>query len=67
MIAETITRHAQALGLTPPELAQRAQINPNNLTVYLTGQARPCPTEQRRLAQALGITIPELLADEADW
>lgn len=66
-LADTIARHAQALGLTTRDLADRAQVNPNNLAVYLAGHARPCPTEQRCLAQALGITIPELLADEADW
>jgi len=67
VIADTIRRHAKRLDFTTADLAQRAQVNQDNLTVYLAGQGRPCPVEQRRLALALGITIPELLEDETDW
>ena len=64
-VADTIRRHTERLNLTTIDLAHRAQVNPNNLSLYLTDQARPCPAEQRRLALALGITIPDLLED--DW
>ena len=53
---------AQA-GLTPAQVTRAARINPANLTVYLRGDAQPCPTEQQRLARLLGTTVRDLHDD----
>lgn len=61
--AEHLHALLERVGEDPAGLARRAQLDPNNLNVYLTGRGQPCPTEQRRLALALHVTIGELHDD----
>ncbi len=48
--------------LDPARLAERAQVNPDNLRLYLQGHGGPCPMEQRRLSLALQVPIETLHA-----
>ena len=63
MVGEHLTDLIAERDPTVAELAQRAQIDPGNLALYLADQATPCPLEQRRLALALHVPIEALHPD----
>ena len=63
MLGEHLTDLLAAHDLTADELARRAQVDPNNLALYLADRASPCPLEQRRIALSLRIPVEDLHPD----
>ena len=56
----------KARGLTQGELAQAAQINRVTIAKYEAGKVDPTMKSAERLANALGVTINDLIRREDD-
>ena len=63
MLAASIKAKRVALGLTQVGLAQKAQIDPQNLSKIERGAQSPSAETLRKLAPALGVSLADLLGE----
>ena len=62
ILAENMKIHRQKLGITQPELAERANISTNFIGMIEQKRKFPAPEMLDRIAAALEIETPELFA-----
>ena len=65
ILAQNIKTHRQRLGITQPELAERANISTNFIGMIEQKRKFPGPEMLERIATALEIEISELLTTSA--
>jgi transcriptional regulator with XRE-family HTH domain len=63
-MGSNVRRLRELCALSQRELATRANLSPTTINRIETGQRRPMPKTVRKLAEALGITPVELLAEQ---
>jgi len=61
---ENLRRLRELRALSQRELAARARLSVTTVNRIETGQRKPMPRTVRRLAEALGVTPEELLAEQ---
>lgn len=61
---EMIRQARTAAGLTQKELAAKLGIVPNNISQYENGTRKPKVDTLRRIAEAIGCSLPELVGDD---
>lgn len=65
-----IREHRRSIGLTQPQLAERAGVSENNVSLIERGATRVAVDTLFALGDALGVTASELLAkaeERASW
>ena len=62
ILAQNMKAHRQKLGITQPELAERANISTNFIGMIEQKRKFPAPEMLERIATALKIETPELFA-----
>ena len=68
MLAENIRRIRKKKGLSQEKLARSADISNNTLVKIEMGMAKePTITTVRKIADALGVTIDELVRGKSKW
>ena len=58
-----IREHRRVLGLTQPQLAERAGVHENNVSLIERGETRVAVDTLFALSDALGVTASELLSE----
>ena len=62
--AEMIVKARKTAGLTQKEVASAMGISPQALAQYEKGRRLPKPATLRRIAEAIGCSLPELVGDD---
>jgi transcriptional regulator with XRE-family HTH domain len=62
-LGAAIVYYREQAGWTTPQLARRARLTPNNLRRIERGQAEPHWGTARRIAEAVPVPLPDLLAE----
>jgi transcriptional regulator with XRE-family HTH domain len=58
--ANNIRQHREAAGYTQADVAERIQVDSNSVSRWELGRVTPYLSQQRRLADVLGVTVAEL-------
>lgn len=66
MIGENIKTHRKALGITQAQLAERVGVSKYAVFSYENDRMKPTGERAKKLAEALGISLNELLADQKE-
>ena len=58
---KTLQKHREAHGWSKAELARRAELNASTVGGIENGRIRPYPGQLEKLADALGVSVSELV------
>lgn len=58
---KTLDRIVEELGVSVEEIAQRTGLTPKRVESIVVGRWTPSPSDRQRIAEALGLTIDEVI------
>lgn len=63
--AQALKQYRKQTGLTQDEFSERYNLSYKQVQMYEQGRSKPKPSTLSRIAQAMGISVEELLAGPA--